>query len=133
MPCVTTTPPILPEEPDPTETIEFPGAERSRDVASPGERGYALIVASGPRRGMHWPLENGVEAGRHLDAAIFLDDVSVSRHHCMFLIEDARLEVRDLGSTNGTYVNGTRCDRADLKAGDQVIIGRFHLIVAHEE
>jgi pSer/pThr/pTyr-binding forkhead associated (FHA) protein len=82
---------------------------------------------------MHWPLENGVEAGRHPEAAIFLDDVTVSRHHCMFLIEDGSLEVRDLGSTNGTYVNGTRSDRADLKAGDHVIIGRFHLLVAHEE
>ena len=38
--------------------------------------------------------------------------------------------MRDLGSTNGTYVNGTRTDHATLQAGDEVIIGRFHLVVA---
>jgi pSer/pThr/pTyr-binding forkhead associated (FHA) protein len=37
--------------------------------------------------------------------------------------------VRDLGSTNGTYVNGRRAEVADLEPGDEVIIGRFHLVV----
>jgi pSer/pThr/pTyr-binding forkhead associated (FHA) protein len=38
--------------------------------------------------------------------------------------------VRDLGSTNGTYVNGVRADESGLQSGDEVIIGRFHLVVA---
>jgi len=94
--------------------------------------GLSLIVASGPRQGLHWPLENGLEAGRSPEVAIFLDDVTVSRRHCMFLLGGGKLEVRDLGSTNGTYVNGTRCDQAELKPGDHVFIGRFHLIVARD-
>ena len=110
----------------------MPGVPREHDVPEAEGGGYALIVASGPRRGLHWPLSNGIEAGRDPDAAIFLDDVTVSRRHCMFLIQDGFLEVRDLGSTNGTYVNGTRSDQAELQPGDQVFIGRFRLIVARD-
>jgi pSer/pThr/pTyr-binding forkhead associated (FHA) protein len=80
---------------------------------------------------MHWSLPAGsTEAGRDFDAPIFLDDVTVSRHHAEFTVEDQRLSVRDLGSTNGTYVNGRRTDGEQLEAGDEVIIGRFHLVVA---
>ncbi|MEK7252936.1 MAG: FHA domain-containing protein [Actinomycetota bacterium] len=125
-------PPELPDEQDPTETIDLPqpaGSVNPEDIGGAGE-GYALIVASGPRRGMHWIIDDGVEAGRHPEAAIFLDDVTVSRHHAAFSMEEGTLVVRDLGSTNGTYVNGTRCDQAELAAGDEVIIGRFRLIVA---
>lgn len=123
-------------EPDQTETID-PVVEarhlREREAAAgiPGLAGYALIVASGPRRGMHWSLGTGTtEAGRDPEAAIFLDDVTVSRHHAEFTVEEGRLSVRDLGSTNGTYVNGRRIDGGELEAGDEVIIGRFHLVVA---
>jgi pSer/pThr/pTyr-binding forkhead associated (FHA) protein len=123
-------------EQDRTETID-PVAEarslREREAAAgiPGLAGFALIVASGPRRGMHWSLGAGTtEAGRDPDAPIFLDDVTVSRHHAEFTVEDGVLSVRDLGSTNGTYVNGRRTDGATLEAGDEVIIGRFHLVVA---
>lgn len=127
-------PPDLPNEQDPTETIDLAdhATPRSPDTAVSGGEAYALIVASGPRQGLHWTIGDGVEAGRHPDAAIFLDDVTVSRHHAAFSIESGTLVVRDLGSTNGTYVNGTRCDRASLAAGDEVIIGRFRLIVARD-
>jgi hypothetical protein len=123
-------------EHDPTETIDpvvEARAVREREAAAgiPGLAGYALIVASGPRRGMHWALPTGTtEAGRDVDAPIHLDDVTVSRHHAEFTVEDGVLVVRDLGSTNGTYVNGRRADTAVLDAADEVIIGRFHLVVA---
>ena len=97
----------------------------------PGFEGFALVVTAGPRRGAHWLLEEGEwEAGRNTEALIFLDDVTVSRHHARFVVGRGTLEVQDLGSTNGTYVNGTRTDYARLDSGDEVIIGRFHLVVA---
>jgi len=123
-------------EPDATETID-PVVEvrhlREREAAAgiPGLAGFALIVASGPRRGLHWSLEDGVvEAGRNPDAGMFLDDVTVSRHHAQFEVTDGVLTVTDLGSTNGTYVNGHRVDETRLNPGDEVIVGRFHLVVA---
>jgi pSer/pThr/pTyr-binding forkhead associated (FHA) protein len=121
---------------DPTETID-PVAEarslRQQEAAAgiPGFSGFALIVASGPRRGMHWSLADGTtKVGRDPDDGIFLDDVTVSRHHAEFEVAGESLMVRDLGSTNGTYVNGTRTETFDLQSGDEVIIGRFHLVVA---
>ena len=59
-----------------------------------------------------------------------LDDITVSRHHCRFVVNADAVTVEDSGSTNGTYVNGSRVDRADLQAGDEVIVGKYHLLVA---
>ncbi len=103
--------------------------EEARSVA--GIEGYALVVEKGPRAGMTFLLHPGsTSVGRHPDSDIFLDDVTVSRHHCRFTWEDDELVVEDSGSTNGTYVNGSRIDRTTLQPGDEVLIGRFHLIVA---
>ncbi|HVR31994.1 MAG TPA: FHA domain-containing protein [Acidimicrobiia bacterium] len=97
-----------------------------------GFEGYALIVERGPRAGMTFVLNPGsTTVGRHPDSDIFLDDVTVSRHHCRFNATTESLEVEDAGSTNGTYVNGSRVDEGPLAPGDEVLIGRFHLIVAH--
>lgn len=128
MPFVEPFPPRPPDEPDPTETIELPSVGGDREPAAADS--YALIVAAGPRRGLHWAIGEGLQAGRSPDADIFLDDVTVSRHHAEFAVEGGMLVVRDLGSTNGTYVNGVRSDESVLEVGDHVIIGRFHLIVA---
>ena len=97
-----------------------------------GFTGFALIVERGPRAGMTFLLApDTTTVGRHPDSDIFLDDVTVSRHHCRFIGQGDTLAVEDSGSTNGTYVNGARVDRTDLQPGDEVLIGRFHLIVAH--
>jgi len=104
--------------------------EEAADVA--GFDGYALVVERGPRAGMTFVLHPGsTTVGRHPDSDIFLDDVTVSRHHCRFVAAPEALTVEDAGSTNGTYVNGDRVDERDLRPGDEVLIGRFHLIVAH--
>lgn len=106
---------------------------RAREAAAgiPGLEGFGLVVTDGPHEGTHWMLSPGRnEAGRNVEAVLFLDDITVSRHHAAFQCEAGRLWVEDLGSTNGTYVNGKRADRAELSPGDEVIIGRFHLVVA---
>lgn len=115
------------------DTIAHDRAIREAEAAAgiPRFEGFALVVTAGPRQGTHWVLGEGTwEAGRNPTAWILLDDVTVSRHHAEFTVTGGRLEMRDLGSTNGTYVNGSRTDHATLNAGDEVIIGRFHLVVA---
>lgn len=120
-----------------TETLHLEAEARrlrAREAAAgiPGLEGFALVVTDGPHEGTHWMLAEGRnEAGRNLDATVFLDDITVSRHHAAFVAEGGRLWIEDLGSTNGTYVNGKLADRAELVSGDEVIIGRFHLVVAH--
>jgi pSer/pThr/pTyr-binding forkhead associated (FHA) protein len=97
-----------------------------------GIRGHALVVARGPKTGMTYLLgEGNTTVGRHPESDIFLNDVTVSRHHCRFVSARGILSVEDSGSTNGTYVNDTRVDAAALSAGDEVIIGRFHFLVAY--
>ncbi len=108
----------------------------SREDAShvDGISGHALIVERGPRAGMTFILSNGVTTvGRHPESDIFLDDVTVSRHHCRLSAVGDELTIEDSGSTNGTYVNDDRIDSAKLEPGDELLIGRFHLIVARGE
>ena len=92
---------------------------------------YALVVERGPRAGLTYILGEGeTVAGRSDDVDIFLGDVTVSRQHARFTVDAAGLRVEDLRSTNGTYVNAERHDTAQLRPGDEVIIGKFHLVVA---
>ncbi len=104
--------------------------------ADPSERlrgafGYALVVERGPRAGMAYVLAPGVTTvGRDATSDIFFDDVTVSRYHAEFTFENDSLTVADVGSTNGTYVNSERTDGIRVKPGDEVIIGKYHLIVA---
>ena len=91
---------------------------------------YALVVERGPQAGLTYVLGDGeTYAGRADDVEIFLGDITVSRRHARFTAGPDGLEVEDLGSTNGTYVNLERLDRTSLAPGDEVIIGKFHLIV----
>ena len=97
-----------------------------------GIDGYALVVERGPRTGMTFLLAVGsTTVGRHPENDVFLNDVTVSRHHCRFVLGDSGLVVEDSGSTNGTYVNEARVDTAALDPGDEVQVGRFHFLVVH--
>ena len=97
-----------------------------------GLSGFAIVVEKGPRKGMTFLLKEGnTTVGRHPESDIFLNDVTVSRHHCRFVTQSHSLTVEDSGSTNGTYVNEERVDSAVLTAGDEVLVGRFHFVVAH--
>jgi hypothetical protein len=127
--------PVEPET-DPTLTydpVDEARRIRAREAAAdlPGLAGYALVLIEGPLSGAYWHLTDGVhEAGRNTEATVFLDDVTVSRHHAAFHIQGGRLLLEDLGSTNGTYVNGRLAEKVELSPGDEVIIGRFRLVVA---
>jgi pSer/pThr/pTyr-binding forkhead associated (FHA) protein len=97
-----------------------------------GFTGYALVIERGPQTGMTYVLTPGnTTVGRHPESDIFLNDVTISRQHCRFLLGEGKLVVEDSGSTNGTYVNDARVDEAQLRAGDEVVVGRFHFLVAH--
>ena len=107
-------------------------AMTANDAANvPGVHGFGLVVEKGPRAGLTFVLQPGVTtAGRDPKSDIFLDDITVSRQHCRFILDHRGLRLEDSGSTNGTYANEVRVDEGWLRAGDEVIIGKFHLIVA---
>lgn len=71
--------------------------------------------------------------GRAAGANFIVDAALVSRVHCRLTAGATELEVVDLESTNGTYVNGQRTDRATLKEGDRLGVGRVELLVEHSD
>lgn len=88
-----------------------------------------LVVKRGPNAGSRFLLDQAItSAGRHPDSDIFLDDVTVSRRHAEFRLENNEFNVVDVGSLNGTYVNREPVDSAVLANGDEVQIGKFRLV-----
>ena len=68
-----------------------------------------LRVVKGPFSGRTIRVPQGkLLIGREKDCQLRLDSNSVSRHHCVLLLDEYALRIRDLGSKNGTIVNGTR-------------------------
>ena len=87
-----------------------------------------LVVRRGPNAGARFLLDADLTTvGRHPEADIFLDDVTVSRRHAEFLRHGTAFEVKDLGSLNGTYFDGVRIDTALLSDGAEVQVGKFRL------
>ena len=87
-----------------------------------------LIVKRGPNAGARFLLDQDVTTvGRHPNADIFLDDVTVSRRHAEFLRDGIVFTVRDLASLNGTYFDGQRIDEIQVTDGSEVQIGKFRL------
>ena len=64
--------------------------------------------------------------GRRRDCDLCIPLMAISRRHCEFNMDQSKLTVRDLGSKNGTFVNGSRISEAVVKAGDQLKIGTLH-------
>ena len=89
-----------------------------------------LHVLRGPNAGSTYLLDQDqTSIGRHPDSAIFLDDITVSRRHSSVdNAGDGTFLIRDAGSLNGTYVNRERVESRPLADGDEVQVGRFHLV-----
>ncbi len=87
-----------------------------------------LIVRRGPNQGSRFLLDSDVTSvGRHPNADIFLDDVTVSRRHAEFKRDGKTFTVSDLASLNGTQYEGERVESAELVNGSEVQIGKYHL------
>lgn len=87
-----------------------------------------LIVRRGADYGARYLLDKDESlAGRHPDAEVFLDDVTVSRRHAEFVRTGTLFSVRDLDSMNGTYLNEKLVSEAVLGDGDEVRVGKFRL------
>ncbi|MCE5290386.1 MAG: FHA domain-containing protein [Nocardiaceae bacterium] len=88
-------------------------------------------IPTGPRP---FPVSGQVQTlGRAADNAIRVDDVLVSRHHAQLFQSTGGFTIEDLGSANGTYVNGQRCKTAALlRPNDVVTVGNTDFIVRNE-
>ncbi|MEP6475827.1 MAG: FHA domain-containing protein [Actinomycetota bacterium] len=94
------------------------------------ETGQALLlVKRGPNAGSTFLIEkDSTSLGRDTRSDVFLDDVTVSRGHARIERRDGVFFVKDLGSLNGTYLNGEAVEETKLARGDEVQIGKFKLV-----
>jgi len=89
----------------------------------------SLHVVSGPLAGSVCVLNVTVTTvGRDPSNDLFLDDVTVSRRHAEFFRAGDEFRVRDLGSMNGTYVDGVRTEERGLPDGAHIRIGRYDIV-----
>jgi len=90
-----------------------------------GGKTYALKFISGKYQGGEFPLTPGKEVliGRSSDLELVLLEEMVSRKHARLLHGESGLVITDLGSTNGTFVNGEKVTETVLKEGDRFLIG----------
>ena len=125
--CGTAQPPG--DETRPTPTVPVGDDVEAVDDVAAAPDGAMLVVRSGSIAGSQfWLTEGRHSIGRSPDSRILLDDVTVSRRHAELQVDARRCTISDLGSLNGTYVNGERVDEAVLAHGDDVMIGRFRLV-----
>ncbi len=99
----------------------------SRDKpADSGEREVNIFLITGQSIGRKFRLRPGqiLFAGRSSSTDIFIDENLVSRRHAKFAWVNDEVKVQDLGSTNGTFVNGRKVSSATLNSGDKVQIGQ---------
>jgi hypothetical protein len=130
--CVRCGASLLADQPDSATTMSYqPGDEDGEPnalAAVAGDEACLVIRSGGGRSGETYPLHGErVTIGRHPAAAIFLDDVTVSRDHAYLLREGDEWAIVDEGSLNGTYVNRHRDERAVLSDGDEIQIGKYKL------
>jgi signal transduction histidine kinase len=88
-----------------------------------------LFVIQGRDQGSRFPLDEAtVTIGRGTSSTVQLHDTEVSRDHAQLLRRGEAYFIRDLGSSNGTYVNGRTVKEQALTSGDQVQLGRTLLL-----
>jgi len=94
-----------------------------------------LVVRKGKNLGQTFSLHRAfpVSMGRSRVNEVHLDDVTVSGQHCRIIPENGRHVLYDLGSTNGTYVNDKRVNKAVLKEGDTIKVGETQFLYKVEQ
>ena len=110
------------------QTLEADNQSVVAQVLAATEPTALLLVLKGAGRGNRFMVNKaGTTIGRAVDSGIFLDDVTVSRKHATITF-DQEFTFTDSGSLNGSYLNNERASVATLKSGDEIQIGKFHLI-----
>jgi two-component system, cell cycle sensor histidine kinase and response regulator CckA len=99
-------------------------ARRTLDHARPPPTSVRLTVVEGPAIGQEFKIDGVATIGRSPDATVMVDDAGVSRLHARIRRSEAgTFEVEDLGSKNGTFLNGARVEHALANLGDKIRVG----------
>jgi len=97
-------------------------------IDGPADRAM-VVIHRGPAKGARFLIDQReVAVGRSVDSPIFLDDITVSRKHALIVKEDSSFNIQDQGSLNGTYLNNQSVANSPLRTGDEIQIGKFHML-----
>jgi hypothetical protein len=91
-----------------------------------GRRFHLRMIKGVPAYGVYF-VEGRAQIGRSEESDVFLVDPSVSRTHAIVEVDGMQPVVRDLGSTNGTFVNGERIEARQLEDGDELMFGNTRM------
>jgi hypothetical protein len=97
------------------------------EEAAPRDAHFSLRMVKGVPPDRVYSIEGATRVGRGDESEIVLLDPSVSRAHAILEIDGAQPVVRDLGSTNGTFVNGRRVSVEALRDGDELLFGNTRM------
>ena len=117
----------IPQEGYSADLFNSLNSEQQEVVRNLPENEGILLVLKGPGTGARYLLDtNQTKIGRDTNNDIHLDDITVSRSHAM-ISKNNGYSIKDLGSLNGTYINAISMQESNIKAGDEIQIGKYHL------
>jgi pSer/pThr/pTyr-binding forkhead associated (FHA) protein len=117
----------IPQEGYSADLFNSLNSEQQEVVRNLPENEGILLVLKGPGAGARYLLDtNKTKIGRDTNNDIHLDDITVSRSHAM-ISKNSGYSIKDLGSLNGTYINAISMKESNIKAGDEIQIGKYHL------
>lgn len=120
---------LEPDAGEPTQAFAAYIEEEAEEAAEDADDGAVLVIrVGGGRAGEQFSINaDKMAIGRAPSAAVFLDDITVSREHAILERRADGLHLSDVGSLNGTYVNRQRIESVRLADGDEVQIGKYRL------
>ena len=108
--------------------VEGMVTKQGRRGGGPVPPGTSICVLRGFYEGLEVPVDRDwLVIGRGRGADVVLVEPTISRAHAAIGFEEEAFFVQDLGSTNGTLVNGAREEKASLKGGDEIQMGKLIL------
>ncbi len=115
----------VPSPPPLEERAGVGSASAPTPAVAPSPAFFALVAVDGPASGQRYslPMDSEVVAGREASDINLAGDSAASRMHAAFRATLGGVQVRDLNSTNGTFVNGVKASQMTLREGDTVRIG----------
>jgi len=110
------------------ESLSGPVAEKPPAPALPPDKNISLAITEGPLKGKVFPLTKARVVLGRAGADIIVSDNEVSRQHCVLEVFGPTARLQDLGSTNGTWMDGERVEARELEHLSEFRIGSSVLI-----
>lgn len=108
--------------------LQLTDPAKAKPRSEAGQRWF-LQVLKGENEGKKYHVNGSMTFGRSVKCELCFSDAQLSRRHCEFFLKDDVLEVKDLASANGLFVNGAKANAVVLQPGDQVRLGSVLLLV----